>query len=163
MMATMDDMPIEILMKIFSFLTNPVSALDHLYHLNMSEPDCKQDFLSLCSAALVSRVWRQVAEDPSLWRRFVLVVHSTSDFATLDNTNRFSRVQTLVVKGVGETQVDKLRQLVECRNTKTVICTRLDFMRLERKHDFLRRVTKLKHFFVYIAGSFIVLNNPPIV
>ena len=148
-MTTMDDIPKEILMKIFSFLTDPAPSLDNLYHEDMCWPYWNQDFLSLCNAALVSRVWRQVGEDPSLWKRFVLVVHSTSDLATLDTITKFSRVQRLVVKEVGECHMDRLRRLVEDKHIDTVFCTRWDFERLGRNQDFFKRVTQLKHFIVY--------------
>ena len=131
-MATMDDLPKEILMKIFSFLTKAASFMDNSYDVTMNMPDWNQDFVSLCSAALVSRVWRQVAEDPSLWSRFVLVVGSTRvrDLGSLNTITRFSRVQSLGVRGVEEHQVEGIRRLFEHRPIRTVFLSRLDLKSL---------------------------------
>ena len=120
-MATMEDLPKEILMKIFSFLTKVAPSLDqdNLYNVNMCNLDWKQDFVSLCCAALVSRMWRQVAEDPSLWKRFVLVVNFSSDLTAMDTCTRFSRVQSLVVNEVRMNQIIRLWELVEY-NTLTL-------------------------------------------
>ena len=150
-MTTMEDLPKEILKKIFSFLTKIAPSLDEdkLYNVNMFNLDWKQDFDSLCHAALVSRVWRQVAEDPSLWRRFVLVVHSSSDLTALDTCTRFSRVQSLVVNEAGLEQIIRLWRLVEHTNFKTVFCARVDFVILAENPQFLKRVTQLKHFIVF--------------
>ena len=143
-MATIDDLPKEIMMMIFSFLTTVASLETH--DIDVSEPDWDQDFLSLCSAALVSREWRQLAEDPLLWKRFVLVINSSSDLAALNTTTRFSRIKTVMVRGAEEHQTNQLRQLLKCRHIETVFCTSLDFLRLAGKSDFLVRVTQLKHF-----------------
>ena len=111
-------------------------------------------FLSLTYSFLVSRVWRQLAEDPLLWRRFVLVVDSNTDFVILDTINRFSRVQSLIVRGVGEQKVEEIWRLLGCRNIETVFCTKLDFLRLAGQLNFLRKVTNLKHFIVTGSVSY---------
>ena len=142
----MEDLPKEIMMKIFSFLTKTAPFLDN--SMTMTMPDWNQDFVSLCSAALVSRVWRQVAEDPSLWRRFVLGVDCTSDIASLDTTTRFSRVQSILVRGVGKYQVEGIQRLLEDRQIKTVFLTRLDLKMLAIELCFLV-AKELKHIIVY--------------
>ena len=148
-MATMEDLSKEILMKIVSFLTKAASFLDNSYDMIMIMPDWNQDFVSLCSAALVSRVWRQVAEDPSLWRRFVLVVDCTSDIASLDATTRFSRVQSLGVRGVEKQQVEGIWRLsLENIQIKTVFLSRFDLKRLLGKLC-LNKAKELNHIVVY--------------
>ena len=148
-MTTMEDLPKEILKKIFSFLTKIAPSLDEdkLYNVNMFNLDWKQDFDSLCHAALVSRVWRQVAEDSLLW--FGLVVGSSSDLPAIDTYTRFSRVQSLVVNEAGLEQIIRLRRLVEHKNFKTVFCARVDFVMLAGNPQFLKRMTQLKHFIVF--------------
>ena len=79
-----------------------------------------------------------------------MVVHSTSDFATLDTTNRFSRVQTLIVKGITENQVARLLRLVEDRHIETVFCTLCVLVVLAGQHGFLRRVIQLNKQFIVL-------------
>ena len=67
----------------------------------------EQDYMDLASAALVCREWRCLADDPLLWRDFVLQVDSSSNLAVLPGIKKFSAVRSLVVITDGSDEQQK--------------------------------------------------------
>ena len=81
-------LPDELILKIFSWL--PVT--------------------DLCSVSLVSRSWQLLAEDPSLWRHFLLQInYGTKQLSEVLRFRRFARLNNLLIRGFDPYNEDQMR------------------------------------------------------
>ena len=64
----------------------------------------------LCTAALVCRHWRNIGEDPGLWRHYLLEInYGTKLLPETLAFKRFSRLESLLVRGFDPYNEDQMR------------------------------------------------------
>ena len=119
-MSYFECLPVELVTRIISLLPQPVRTLEALleHHGDFSlavQEGGEQQYGHLAAAALVCRSWRQVAEHPFQWRDFILIVDHSSNLALLASLKRFSRIHSLVVGDVRESQLFEVASMVATR------------------------------------------------
>ena len=155
-MATIEDLPQELLSTNLSELAAPAPSLATCHPMGETEEWVEEEvagqvFRDLAAAALVCRRWRVAAEQPALWRQFVIMATKHTDVLQLATIPRLATANRIVMKGVvGEQAVALWGQVVARMEGQagldTLLCIMQDFAGIKDLAGFCRGVTKLRHF-----------------
>ena len=104
-MATIEDLPQELLSTILAELATPAPSLATCHPMGEAEEWVEEEvagqvFRDLAAAALVCRRWRVAAEQPALWRQFVIMATKHTDVLELATIPRLATANRIVMKGV---------------------------------------------------------------
>ena len=72
-------------------------------------------YLSYCdftSVLVVSRLWKDVGEDPLLWKDFPLIVNSSERFSDMVKMQRFARVRTIKISAGSVTTKEEAEEFL---------------------------------------------------
>ena len=112
----------------------------------------EQRFGDLARAALVCRQWMCLAEDPRLWRDYVLCLDSSRNLDLLPGMDRFSAVKSVVVRSVSVEQLFLLGQQLGARTEggklETLVILDQVFRGLPSFLGIVQEVPLLKNFMV---------------
>ena len=159
-MSSFKDLPRELQSTVLGLLpSGPLCSLDNAEDFpdaeNFLEIAREQHFGDLARAALVCRQWRCLAEDPLLWREYVLCLDSSSNLDLLPGMDRFSAVRSLVVRSVSEEQLSLLGQQLGARSEgpeggqlETLVVLNQNFGGLPSFRGIVQAAPLLKNFMV---------------
>jgi hypothetical protein len=164
-MSSFKDLPRELQSTVLSLLpSSTMCSLDNSEDFpnadDFLEIAKEQHFGDLARAALVCRQWRCLAEDPLLWRDYVLCLDSSRNLDLLPGMDRFSAVRSLVVRTVSEEQLSLLDQQLGARTEggklETLVVLHQGFRRLLSFQGIVQAVPLLKNF---MAGGWVFLGS----
>ena len=155
-MSHFECLPVELVTRIISLLAQPARSLEAQlerhgdFSLAVQEGG-EQQYGDLAAAALVCRTWRQVAEHPFQWKDFILVVDHSSNLTLLASLKRFSRIESLVIGDVRESQLLEVASMVANRTglarelQQLAVQTPL-LSKLSNQAQFFKGVSRVRNF-----------------